>query len=121
LKLGFALFKQLQESRLASIAQPALMPLDDPRIAAWSFLETWPKDVEQLFHGIRVGQFLKRQPASMQRALLGQRDEFFHERPRFLGLFNRGDNAFVLDERLGQVTHQGQAMRSIPTQLTAGL
>ena len=49
----------------------------------------------------------------MQVAALAQRDELVDHRAQFLGLWQRGDDLLVLDERVGHVAEQRAPMARV--------
>jgi hypothetical protein len=96
------------------------MAFDDTRIAARPVLEPRADFAEQLGDCITVGQARQGQTPGVERTLLCQRDEFFHEGPNLFRLFDRCNDTPVLEQSACQVALEGQTMGSVSAQLAAG-
>lgn len=114
--LGLASLQQFEESGLSAITQPALMPLDNAGVPTWPISKPRCDLREQLADDLLIGETGQSGPAGMQPTLLGDRDEFLDETAGFLGLLDRRDDPFMRNQRSCQVTHQGHAMRGIPSE-----
>ncbi len=119
-RLVFTLLEQLDERGLAAIAETAFVPFDDPGIAARAVLVTRPQLAEEPADRRLVVQPGDGQTPGVQGALLGQGDQLLDERPQLLGLFDRGDDPPMLDQRPRQVAHEGMTVLGIPTQFSSG-
>jgi hypothetical protein len=118
--LGLTCLEQFQERRLARVAEATFMPLDDARLTAGPIREAWSNFLEKLRDGDLIVQPSHGQPTRVERALLGQRDQFLYERTHLLGFFHGGNNPVVLDQRAGQITHERVPMGSVAAQMSAG-
>jgi hypothetical protein len=107
----------------------AVAHAQDAGVAAGTGLEPRRNRVEQLAHDILVGNVGEHQPPRVQRpgrrlalgqASLGDGDDALDEGPQLLGLRHRRLDALVLDQRVGLVAQQRQAVLADATQLPVG-
>jgi hypothetical protein len=96
------------------------MALDNARITAWTILKPGTNFLEQSRHGVPIRQFDQRQPPSVLVTFLGERNEFFDKGSDLFRLLDGRDYSPVLEERLGQIAFQCQAVGCITAELSAG-
>src|SRR5450759_5836444 len=117
LALGLDVAVDELDHRLRGAIAVTEASLEHAGIAALAVLVARADHVEQFLDHGDVAHFRDRLAARGKAALLGQRDQFFHDRAKFLRLRQGSDYLLVLDQRGGHVGEHGGAMRRMPAEL----
>src|SRR6478672_13283745 len=99
----------------------AVAGLQNARVTAGPRRELRPDLLEQLVRRFPLLDVAAGQPARVQRAGAGLRDELLDERPQFLGLRLGGLDGPALDERGREVTHERELLLARAAQLPSCL
>ncbi len=118
--LRFAFLEQFNERGVAGVAETALVPLDDPRVAARTVRIARRDFGEQLGDHLLVVEPRYCQAPGVQGVLLGQRDQLFDERADFLRLGDGRDDPVMREQRPGQIAHKRVAMAGAAVKGAAG-